>query len=210
MTTSTRTSVDTARQAAIALSDARKTYEEAFRALKRDVEQLPDDELWDNIDELALRFVPRHPAQDSKAVAHNWFYGLRMTRSFDLALWFVRFAKSYRFLANNKLAQGLDFVDRGSDSFGDLLDALPLAGRDVYEKACEGYFGSEKALEDAIKAAFEAKFAEAGFAGPFAAKNVKKAVGIVLNGENYVAMGLEDVARENFVWESRREPDDED
>jgi len=95
------------------------------------------------------------------------------------------FAKTWR-MCRNRLYQPLfDVVtDRGDDAYGDLLDALPFAGRDVMARCLDREIGSERQFEAAVLA---------GCGGH------QQLADLILHGENYVGMALYDAAQRYFA-----------
>lgn len=97
----------------------------------------------------------------------------------------VQFAKTWPSIQNRLYRPLFDVVqDRGDDAYGDLLDSLPLAGREVVEKAIAGDFANERQFESAVLE---------GCAGD---ETLAK---FILHGENYAAMALADAARDAFA-----------
>jgi hypothetical protein len=74
--------------------------------------------------------------------------------------------------------------DRGDDAYGDLLDALPLAGREVIHEALASEYDNQEQFDAAV------------FVGCDGSKQLAK---LILHGENYVAMALADAAQESFA-----------
>ena len=96
----------------------------------------------------------------------------------------LQFAKRWRTLAS-ELDDALSQVveHRSGDAYGDLLDALPLAGHDVCTQALAGRFRDNRDLEDGVRLACQATPGMTNF---------------ILRGENYVAMALYEAAREYY------------
>ena len=94
----------------------------------------------------------------------------------------VRFAKSWQGWRGRLYQPLFDVVQaRGDDAYGDLLDALPLAGREVIEKALASEFGNQGQLEAAVLIGCDGS---------------KKLADLILHGENYVGTSLADASRE--------------
>ena len=96
----------------------------------------------------------------------------------------TRFAKTWRELTR-RLYQPLFDVVRGrsDDAYGDLLDSLPLAGREVVNAALTRQFTTNTHFEDSVR---------------FACRRRKELGPFILQGENYVATALFDAAQESF------------
>jgi hypothetical protein len=100
----------------------------------------------------------------------------------------IQFAKTWPSIHNRLYRPLFDVVqDRGDDAYGDLLDALPLAGREVVEKAVGGGLANEQQFEAAVLEGCAADERLATF---------------ILHGENYVAMSLADAARDAFAGDA--------
>lgn len=97
----------------------------------------------------------------------------------------IQFAKTWHDLTR-RLYQPLFHVieNRGDDAYGDLLDALPLAGRDVFRKSLDREYGNHRQFEDAVRDA---------------CKECPQMAELILRGENYIAMSLMEAARDYFA-----------
>ncbi len=103
----------------------------------------------------------------------------------------MQFANMWDSMSDKLYKPLFDIInDRGDDAYGDLLDALPLAGREVVERALKKEFANENELGAAIRTSVESF--EDGKAR------------IILRGENYFAMSLRDEARRRFVYEAQQ------
>lgn len=105
----------------------------------------------------------------------------------------VHFAVSYRRCSaalSKACGKVLEGWERGDDSFGDLMDSLPLAGRDVFKRIKKGEFFVEDENEDEV-VNLEDLEAAVHSAAP-------KVADLILNGENYWASNLEEKARERM------------
>ena len=98
-----------------------------------------------------------------------------------------KFVHTYR-TASDCLSKALtDVADRGgSDSYGDLIDALPLVGYNFYRNAMDGHYKSNAEMEQAVK--------EATNSFDFSK--------LILKGENYVHSCLEDALKIYFKNEA--------
>ena len=99
----------------------------------------------------------------------------------------IQFARSWRELSRRLYRPLFDVVEgRGDDAYGDLLDALPLAGREVVHKSLDHAYGNHRQFEQDVRDACgdQPRLAE-----------------LILHGENYVAMALMEAAQEYFaIW----------
>ncbi|MDP6717947.1 MAG: hypothetical protein QGF59_04820, partial [Pirellulaceae bacterium] len=104
----------------------------------------------------------------------------------------ISFAKSWQGWRGRLYEPLFDVVeDRGDDAYGDLLDALPLAGRDLVGKAQAGEFGNQQQFDAAVLE---------GYGGN------DQLAKLILHGENYVAMSLCDGAQEYFAAKAETWP----
>jgi hypothetical protein len=106
----------------------------------------------------------------------------------------IQLAKTWRHVTRDLYDPLFDVVEgRSDDAYGDLLDALPLAGRDVVQKALDREFGNniqfERAVCDVCQARGQGKMAD-----------------LILHGENYVATALYDAASRFFAIQSDQGP----
>ncbi len=176
--------------AAQTLRAAKQDYLNAFRQyFAREVQILPDERFWQlhavfRKEVLTFCFAYRRTngveqaARElfRKPLAEDFAGGARYS-----LLEAVQFAKTWRQLSR-RLAQPLyDVVqDRSDDGYDDLLDALPLAGQTVFQSALRQEFRSHDQFEQAVRqACCHSDLAE-----------------LILRGENYVSMSLEDAAQE--------------
>ena len=97
----------------------------------------------------------------------------------------IQFAKTWRELTRRLYQPLFDVVeDRGDDAYGDLLDALPLSGRDVIEKSLAKEIGNCGQFEQAVRDV---------------CKECPQMAELILHGESYIASSLCDAAREYFA-----------
>ena len=181
-------------QKAIAYCEAKEHYNTAFRDyFASQVTELPDDRFWElqavfqrdvctfrfgykrtnGVDQAAREFFRKPLADD---------FGKAPRYSLEEA---IRFAKTWDGW-RKKLYQPLfDVVeDRGDDAYGDLLDALPLAGSDLVGNALAREFGNQQQLDAGV------------LEGCGGNEQLAK---LILHGENYVAMALADAAQEHYA-----------
>jgi rubrerythrin len=122
----------------------------------------------------------------------------------------MRFAKTYERKAASLYKPLFEVAEgRGDDSYGDLLDNLPLIGREAYEKALNGYFGNEEALKDAAREGFKdavtaslrCSWSKTEPTKEEITKRVERLVSHIFSGENYNRTALNEKGREVFKQE---------
>lgn len=97
----------------------------------------------------------------------------------------IQFAKSWQRLSRRLYEPLFNVVeDRSDDAYGDLLDALPLARREVAENSLGRMYGNGEQFEEAVR--------DACGGHPELAQ-------LILRGENYVGMALQDAARDYYA-----------
>jgi hypothetical protein len=192
--------------AASAFCRVRRAYEQAFRAFFDDhVGHLPTDRFW----ELAwvlrnevYRFRFGYGRTDGVTYAADEFFrkpyagdfgssggSLEPTYTLDEA---IQFAKTWRHVKGQFYDALFNVVEnRGDDAYGDLLDALPLAGRDVSQKALDHEFANNRQFEQAVRDACQAR-------------GQGDLADLILHGENYVATALFDAASRFFATHAGR------
>jgi hypothetical protein len=188
-------------QKAIAYCEAKKQYNTAFRDyFANQVTELPEDRFWElqavfQRDVCTFRFGYKRTNGVEQA-AGEFFrkplandFGKAPTYSLEEA---ISFAKSWQGWRGRLYEPLFDVVeDRGDDAYGDLLDALPLAGRDLVGKAQAGEFGNQQQFDAAVLE---------GYGGN------DQLAKLILHGENYVAMSLCDGAQEYFAAKAETWP----
>jgi hypothetical protein len=99
----------------------------------------------------------------------------------------TQFAKTWQDLQRQLYTPLFDVVDgRGDEAYGDLLDALPLAGRSVVEASLAGEYGNNRVFEEAVLEVC-------------LSATMLQLTDLILHGENYVGMSLFDAAMECFA-----------
>ena len=172
------------------ISQATNKFDTALRVYVHDVEKVPvltDDAVWFETNRLVrlirsgLKFRPTFHSALEYAADEFFRAPLVNARTTEVFHELARYVGSYERMKGRiyKALSKVDKVDLGDDSFGDLVDSLPLAGSRICGlllSGCICYF-SELELElDTL--------------------SFKKNI---LNGENYVAMNLMDALNEKMV-----------
>jgi hypothetical protein len=156
---------------AIAKHTADVTYHEGFRAYMDDLDCLNDDRFWDILNKfrsllnrkrlsttLAVDELFRL-ANETDLVAQAEEYqerGIDVGDNNYSTLETIRFAKTYRVKAAALYKPLFDVIEgRGDDSYGDLLDNLPLMGQDMYKQLIgngeKSNYGNHSVFESAVK-----------------------------------------------------------
>jgi rubrerythrin len=174
-----------------ALVIATAKFNKAMIGLEYTLPPLTDDEFWSILAVYRKEVLSSIRAgRKSEASAHNLQCRME-SRGEQKAALYMRFAKTYELKASKLYKPLFEVVEgRGDDGYGDLLDNLPLIGREVYEKALDGYYGNESALRDAVLESFKGTVKEA-----------ERLISYIFNGENYNQMSLNEKGREVFKWE---------
>jgi hypothetical protein len=104
----------------------------------------------------------------------------------------AQFLTSYRKLTSKiyKAIDKMSGLERGDDSFGDLCDSLPLAGKDVISKILSKDIVTYKHLDRALDTACYMTNSEMDM--------VEKWKKFILHGENYICMSLENALTEYY------------
>lgn len=163
------------------------------------------EEFWQVIPSLAKRVLSD---RDIEPAMHNFmcnnvyqsygdcaepFEDLSSPVAWELA---VRFLNKYEEVKStlHKKCYDLRGLERGDDGYGDLMDSLPLAGKDIVDGLMNDDIATYKQLQEA-----------------FTLKNDQPLKKFILNGENYICMKLEEKLQEAYLAVSRDlEDDDED
>lgn len=194
-------------KAAIARNKANEEYKSAFRAEMRSLKPMTDEDFLATMDVFIDCMVDarKHKRDVESAVDH-----LRAGCVFDLnwgceapdvfadcsepVRWelMARFVKRYEILKAtlSKKLWELPGLSRGDDSYGDLIDSLPLAGRAVMDGIFKDDIANYKQLEKAL------------------ADNPLK--DFILHGENYIEMALERMLEKAFLSVARDMEDDDE
>jgi hypothetical protein len=172
---------------------ANEAYEAAFRAHMHTFKPLDTETFWVVLDSLKDNLVSGLKAgRKVESEVHNLMctfvhgsYRVAPIKDWPedkMGRWenMVRFLRCYELVSHN-LSIKMDRMpglERGDDGYGDLMDSLPLAGREIVRAITEDEIANYKQLEKALVEHPLKKF--------------------VLGGENYVRMALEEKLKEQF------------
>lgn len=150
---------------AIAAKAAQRNYERAFaKAIERaptmmdkdDI--LPTDKFWQCLEKLRKVLAKGYKAYNAKWVLDEFCRqtatgenGISMEEQFSLLATYKK--------VSSRLYKAFDGIDmgRGDDSFGDLMDLLPLAGKPVVVPILTGQVLSLNKLEELLGGSLDAK-----------------------------------------------------
>ena len=181
-------------QKAIAFREAKEEYNRSFRDyFAKSVTELPEDRFWQLQAVLCgeiRRFVLGYRRTNGVEQAAREFFRKPSADDFGKAPQYsleeaISFAKGWQEWRGRLYQPLFDVVkDRGDDAYGDLLDALPLVGRDVVQEVLGSEFGNQEQFEAAV------------FVGCDGSKQFTE---LILHGENYVGMNLAEAAMAYFA-----------
>ena len=195
--------------AASTYGEAHAAYEQAFHTFLRAVPPLAPEYFWRMMAAFVLlvrrevvegRENPAQRAADEflrQCVVGDLDYGVEAG---------VHFAISWRYYRAKASASGDKAPfhwNRGDDGYGDLMDAVPLLGREFNERLERAEFRSliefsDAALDECVL------LAEVLAIEPSKKQRVVKRLhDLILHGENYFAMNLEDEAQKRLVCVAR-------
>ena len=195
-----------------ALVVANAKFTKAMIGLERGLDPLTDAEFWSVLAIYRNEVLSSiRGGRKSDASAHNLQCRME-SRGEQKAALYMRFAKTYGIKAAALYKPLFEVVEgRGDDSYGDLLDNLPLIGREVYDKAIEGYYGNENALKEATAEALEAPVRKTlserqhrptpVVLAERTKDTIDKLLEYIFGGENYNETSLNEKGREVFKWE---------
>ena len=189
---------------ALAFHQAKARYEEEFRRFKCEVPPLYPKHFWPMADafrKVVLGTMLSRQERISELAADEF---LRLAAIGD-SRWSlsetVHFCLSYRHYERMAYDGGdaCKFgFDRGDDGYGDLMDAVVILGREFNERLHAGrFYNFSQAVSDACVASVTATDFPLQYCDDPAAKRTALASRLrvmVLFGENYFAMSLEDEA----------------
>lgn len=173
--------------------EARSQFDEEFMDWARSIPPMAPEHFWPMVDEFreVLIYTMQHKKEGYVEAAADEFMRRTVVNSGDLAA-AVHFALSWGHYKGKAYAAGdeLGFsFDRGDDGYGDLMDAMPLMGQEFNHKLMLGKFNTLREFNEQV----DAECCSLG--------RVLKDV--VLHGESYFRMYLEEVAQKWVVIESR-------
>jgi len=176
-----------------AFREARSHFDEYFMDWARGIPPLAPEHFWPMVDEFreVLLKTMQYRKEDYVKAAANEFMRLAVVNGGDIAA-AVHFALSWSHYKGKAYAAGdkLGFsFERGDDGYGDLMDAVPLLGQEFSRKLETGWFGNLREFNEKVDATCDV------------AGRVLKDV--VLHGESYFSMCLQDAAQKRVVIESR-------
>jgi len=135
-----------------------KEYRDTMHAYVQECLPMGSDPFWEYIDQLAQEIEERLPYTGNpiKSGVHNTFLKIMKVDNADTPLnaW-VRcayFASAYRALVAKLYSKCFEMpgVGKGDDSYGDWVDALPLAGESVITRILSGELDKYEAVYDAV------------------------------------------------------------
>ena len=209
---------------AIAKHTADVTYHEGFRAYMDDLDCLNDDRFWAILNKfrsllnrkslsttLAVDELFRL-ATETDLVAQAEEYqerGIDVGDNNYSTLETIRFAKTYRVKAAALCKPLFDVIEgRGDDSYGDLLDNLPLMGQDMYKQLIgngeksnyRNHSVFESAVKDVILLEDFGSDTDKALAWDEYKGDKNRMRKHVLQGENYNGLRLAEQAERRFIF----------
>ena len=176
-----------ARMAGIAAQASKLAYSNAFDEFYDLLDPLEPDKFWAIIAPFRIEIINYLSAGVEHAAWEIFRKVLRNKSAYSVED-LIQFSKTYygiKATTSEALYEGR--MDKGGDGLDDLIDSLPLAGREVHEKAAKGFYGTIEALEEAV---LEAVIGE------------EKLMKFICHGENYIAMKLKEAAQKAFRSQS--------
>lgn len=178
------------------LRKAEGQYEKAFYHWAQTVPTLAPEHFWRGID--TLRTIWGECKFDPERAANEYLRIASIEGQEQLAA-AIHFCVSYR-----RYAEGMSGAcehltegwERGDDSFGDLMDSLPMAGEQVYVEIKRGDFFSED--EDGNETVNIDDLERRVRLENFKDLRLVRAADKILHGENYWASTLEQAATERM------------
>jgi hypothetical protein len=158
------------------LQQAEAVFNTHFEEFWNGLTPLESDEFWVILEKYQGLFFSRKNAEwASWELMRSCWCG---KKEFD-AMQAISFAKTYPILCNLLYAEMDDWIeDYSDDGFSDLLDMLPLAGREIRKKILDKEIRSLDGLEQELKEKF-----------------TEKEVRSILRGENYNRLSLHEAAQ---------------
>jgi len=204
-----------------AFDEARQQWDAWFLVYyKHSIPPLAPEFFWPIVDkfrDVLLKTASYRGVRDGQAAAEE-FMRLAVSEELVSLEAAIHFALSWRHYKDKAYAAGGNSGfswERGDDGFGDLMDSLPLASRDVYDKLVAGEFKTLQEFNNSVDSTFVSLISRSPFDSDpttIAAAHervelsmaYKLLIDVVLYGENYFSMFLEKAAQNWIVAESRR------
>lgn len=177
------------------LFEVTRTYNAARKAFTNDVRDyinvadiLEPDVFWVFVDCFATEFInqlQRGNGGTVKSAIHNTLCRLDRPEPLGVWLYAVKFLRLYiqmtRELSNK--CWDMPGVSKGDDSYGDWMDALPLAGKAVFEGIMNDDIANYKQVTKAVT------------------EHRPELLDVIMHGENYIQMRFEEKLIERFGHE---------
>lgn len=192
---------------ALAFQQAKARYEKEFRRFKCGVPPLSPDHFWPMADvfrKVVLKTMLYRKERVAEAAADEFLRLAVIGESPWSMSAAVHFCLSYRHYQHLAYAGGdaCKFgFDRGDDGYGDLMDAVVILGRAFNEQLHAGRFYDLSEFHQAVDAFCTASVSAGEFPFTYADDPVGTRMALaatlrklILQGENYFAMTLEDEA----------------
>jgi len=205
----------------LAFQKAKARYEEEFRRFKCGITPLSPEHFWpmaDTLRKVLLKTMGHRQERVAEAAADE-FFRLAVIGELQWQLpAAVHFALSYRHYQQLAYAGGDECkfsFDRGDDGYGDLMDAVVILGREFNKRLHAGRFYDlpdfNQAVSDAARLSvgeFPSTYADDPVGNRTALES--KFRGLIVRGENYFAMTLEDEAERRVASEALKNERDSD
>lgn len=200
---------------ALAFQRAKARYENAFRRFNAGVKPLDADPFWPMVDvfrKVVLQTMLYRQERVAEAAADEF---LRLAAngespwSVSTAVHFCLSYHHYQRLAYKGGDTCRFGFDRGDDGYGDLMDAVVILGREFNERLHAGRFYDLTAFNSAADDLCNTSVSAGEFPFTYADDPTGKRVALasrlrtmILRGENYFAMSLEDEAARRVAVEA--------
>jgi hypothetical protein len=191
---------------ALSFQQAKARYDKAFRIFKMTTPDLAPEHFWPMVDSFRLFVLSTHSQERvAEAAADEFFRQAVIEQSAYSLSATVHFALSYREYSRKAYAGGdkCQFsFNRGDDGYGDLMDAVVLLGRTFNEALHAGAFRDLADFNRAVSDYCQDSVTAHDFPYQYAddPAGSRMALGstlrkMILQGESYFAMSLEDTAQ---------------
>ena len=200
---------------ALAFQKAKARYEKEFRRFKCEVTPLSPEHFWPMADvfrKVLLKAMLHRQERVAEAAAYE-FFRLAVIGELQWQLpAAVHFALSYRHYQQLAYAGGDECkfsFDRGDDGYGDLMDAVVILGREFNERLHAGRFYDLPDFNNAMSAVCNDSVSAGEFPFTYTDDPVGNRMALasrlrvmIVRGENYFAMTLEDEAERRVASEA--------